>query len=105
MGTLHRRSARRVGDRTDELVCFDAQATVVWRQSLTHGPPAGQPIAHDDSVVLLWQQGALSYLQPSSGEETAYIPLPQPVVAGPVVFGQRLVVSSYDGTLLIVDHP
>jgi len=88
-----------------ELVCLDAQAEIVWRQPLEHGPPAGEPIAHDGALVMLWQEGGLSRLQNSSGTEVAYVPLPQPVVAGPAVFGQRLVVSSYDGTLLIVDRP
>jgi len=90
---------------TDELVCLGDQAKIVWRQSLAHGPPAGQPIAHDGALVMLWQEGGLSRLQLSDGEEAAYVPLPQPVVAGPVPFGQRLVVSSYDGTLLILEHP
>lgn len=90
---------------TEELVCLDAAANVVWRQSLAHGPPAGEPIAHQGGVIILWQRGGLSRLQLSDGNEAGHAPLPQPVIAGPVPFGKRLVVSSYDGTLLIVDHP
>ena len=54
---------------------------------------------------MLWQQGGLSRLELADGSEAAYVPLPQPVVAGPIAFGKRLVVSAYDGTLLVVDQP
>ena len=90
---------------TGELICLDSKAKIAWRQPLAHGPPTGLPVAQDDGLVLLWRQGGLSRLQFSDGLEAAYVPLPQPVVAGPVPFGKRLVVSSYDGTLLIVDRP
>ena len=90
---------------TEELICLDDQANIAWRQSLAHGPPAGLPVTHQGGLVLLWQQGGISRLELTSGEEAAYVPLPQPVVAGPVPFGKRLVVSAYDGTLLIVDQP
>ena len=88
-----------------ELVCLDGQAKIVWRRRLVHGPAAGQPVAHDGALIVLWQQGGLSRLQLTDGEEAAYVPLPQPVVAGPIPFGNRWVVSSSDGTLLIVDRP
>jgi len=90
---------------TEEFVCLDDQAKIIWRQPLAHGPPTGLPILHNGALVLLWQQGGLSRLQLSDGSEAAYVPLPQPAIAGPVPFGKRLVVSSYDGTLLIVDPP
>ena len=89
----------------EQLVCLDSQGKVSWQISLTHGPPAGEPIAHDGGIELLWQTGGISRLQIADGAEVAFVPLPQPVVAGPVPFGRRLVVSAYDGTLLIVNHP
>lgn len=89
----------------EELICLDEQAKISWRSSLAHGPPAGQPIAHQGGIELLWQAGGISHLNLADGKESSFIPLPQPVVAGPVPFGKRLVVSAYDGTLLIVNHP
>ena len=88
---------------TEELVCLDNQAKIVWRQPLAHGSLAGEPLARDGEIVVLWQQGGLSQLNLTDGAETAFVPLPQPVIAGPVAFSNRLVVSSYDGTLLVVD--
>ncbi|MGI9430222.1 MAG: PQQ-binding-like beta-propeller repeat protein, partial [Bythopirellula sp.] len=90
---------------TEELIALDDQAQVAWRQSFAHGPPAGQPIVQDGGLVLLWQQGGLSRLDIATGDEATFVPLPQPVVAGPVPFGSRLVVNTYDGTLLVVDRP
>ena len=90
---------------TEEIVCLDSQANVAWRQPLAHGPLAGRPIVHDGGLEVLCQQGGLMRIDLASGEEAAFVPLPQPVVAGPVPFGRRLVVSSYDGTLLVIDHP
>ncbi len=90
---------------TEELVCLSDQASITWRTALPHGPPAGQPIAFNGGVELLWQAGGISRLDLSDGKQAAFTPLPQPVVAGPVPFGKRLVVSAYDGTLLIVNHP
>ena len=90
---------------SEQLICLDTQAKIAWRTSLAHGPPAGQPIAHSGGIELLWQTGGISRLGLSDGAEAAFIPVPQPVVAGPVPFGKRLVVSAYDGTLLIVNHP
>ncbi len=90
---------------TEELVCLDEQASIKWRIPLQHGPPAGQPITFNGGVELLWQAGGISRIELSDGAESTFQPLPQPVVAGPVPFGKRLVVAAYDGTLLIVNHP
>jgi len=90
---------------TEEMICLDDQAKILWRQTFARGRPTGQPIARKDGLLLVWQQGGISRIQLSGGEETAYVPLPQPVVAGPVPFGERLIVSAYDGTLLIIASP
>lgn len=89
----------------EELVSIGTDAQILWKSSFTHGPPAGRPIAHQNGIEVLWQQGGISRLSADSGDESSFVALPQPVVAGPVKFGKRLVVSAYDGTLLIVNHP
>ncbi len=90
---------------SEELLCLDEQASLRWRLPLAHGPPAGQPLLNGDALLLLCQEGGLSEHRLDDGEEMSYVPLPQPTVSGPVPFGKRLVVTSYDGTLLVVDYP
>ena len=90
---------------SEEIVCLDSQAKITWRKSLAHGPPAGQPTIYQEGIELIWQRGGISRISLADGQESSFTPLPQPVVAGPVPFGKRLVVSAYDGTLLILNHP
>lgn len=90
---------------SEELVCLDESGNIAWRKALQHGPPAGKPLAYNGGIELLSQTGGISRVDLASGEESSFTPLPQPVVAGPVPFGRRLVVSAYDGTLLVINHP
>ena len=90
---------------TKELLCLDASADVLWRQKLLHGGLTGQPVLDGDSIFVLSQEGGLSRLVASDGTEAAYVQLDHPVVAGPIPFAKRFILSSYDGTLLIVDRP
>jgi len=90
---------------THELVCLDDQAQISWRQPLAHGQPTGTPLADGDTVFVLWQEGGISRLSLSAGTESQHVSLDHPVVAGPVAFGNRLVLSSYDGALLVVERP
>jgi len=90
---------------TDELVCLDNQAQLAWRQPLKHGRPAGIPLASDNGVLLLWQAGGISQVDLDDGTEAKHVTLDHPVVAGPVPFGKRLVLSSFDGTLLVINRP
>ncbi|NOY29145.1 MAG: PQQ-binding-like beta-propeller repeat protein [Planctomycetes bacterium] len=90
---------------SNELVCLDEQAQISWRQPLAHGRPAGTPLDDSGAVLLLWQEGGISRLDLSDGTEANHVALDHPVVAGPVPFGNRLVLSSYDGTLLVVERP
>jgi hypothetical protein len=89
----------------DELVSVDAAGQIVWRQPLAHGPPCGQPLADGDGALVLWRHGGLSRIANSDGTESAFVELEQPVAAGPVVLGNRLIVASSDGALLVVDRP
>lgn len=90
---------------SEELVCLDSSGELSWKQALTHGPLTGQPQLNGSEVTLLSQQGVLSRVSIADGQQLAQRPLPQPVVAGPVAFGSRWIVTSHDGTLLVVDQP
>ncbi|MCA9230534.1 MAG: PQQ-binding-like beta-propeller repeat protein [Planctomycetales bacterium] len=89
----------------DEMVCIDSQGQFAWRQPLPHGQPTGKPLADDGAFFVSWRTGGLSRLALEDGTESEYVQLDQPVVAGPVAFGRRAVLTAFDGTLLIVDLP
>ena len=90
---------------TDELVGLDSRAQIAWRQPLAHGPAAGMPVVVDGALFVAWQTGGLSRIALADGSETEHLPLRQSITAGPVPFGNRMVVASSDGTLLVVDRP
>jgi len=58
-----------------------------------------------EEIFLAWPRGGLFRIALGDGREVAQSDLAQPVVAGPVAFGRRLILSSHDGTLLVVDRP
>ena len=89
----------------DELVSIDAAGQISWRHPLAHGQPCGQPLADGDGALILWRQGGLSRIVGNDGAESAHLELEQPVAAGPVAFGNRLILASSDGALLVVDRP
>ncbi|NOY42428.1 MAG: PQQ-binding-like beta-propeller repeat protein [Planctomycetes bacterium] len=90
---------------TNELICLDKQAEVAWRQPLSHGQPTGVPVVGEASLFVAWQSGGLSRIASADGAEKSHAPLEHPVAAGPVVLGNRFIVSSPNGTLLVVDRP
>ncbi|MCG8448537.1 MAG: PQQ-binding-like beta-propeller repeat protein, partial [Pirellulales bacterium] len=90
---------------TEELVALDARGRIAWRQPLARGPTAGSPLWDGQDLFVLWQQGGLSRIGLAEGKEVGYVALEQPTIAGPVSFGKRLVVSTSDGTLLVVERP
>ena len=90
---------------TNELICLDNQAAVAWRQPLKHGRPVGLPVASEGALYVAWQPGGLSKVSSADGAEAAHLQLETPVVAGPVALGKRFILTSPDGTLLVVDRP
>jgi len=90
---------------SDELVCLDEKFKIVWRQPLAHGQPIGKPLWGEKDPWVLSSNDRLSRFSLQDGTETAHIVLDEPVVAGPVLFGKRFVLSSHDGALLMVDRP
>ena len=100
-----------LGDRTllvtasDKLVCLASDFSIQWQKPLPDDRPADRPLADGDGCLLLWQLGALTRIDLQTGKEVARLQLDLPVVAGPVPLGKRLLLTSPDGTLLVVNRP
>jgi hypothetical protein len=93
------------GLESNELVLVGHDGAVRWRHPLKHGDLGGIPLADGKDAYLLYPTAGLARVSLGDGVETAFVELGQPVVAGPVSFGPRLVLSAADGTLLIVNRP
>jgi hypothetical protein len=94
-----------VGLDTGELVMLNANGSIAWRRATEHGFVTGTPLTAGDSLLVAHAAGGVARIAVGDGAEQAYVELGQPVVAGPVAMGQRLVVSASDGTLLVINSP
>jgi outer membrane protein assembly factor BamB/tetratricopeptide (TPR) repeat protein len=89
----------------DELICLDSQGEITWRQPIENSGINGRPLQVDEEVLLLWQDGSLTLVELTTGKQRVKLNLDQPIVAGPVAFGKRVLLSTHDGTLLVVNLP
>jgi len=87
-----------------ELICLDSQPQIAWRQPLARGLLDAPPVAVGDEVLLLWREGALSRIRLADGSETAHLLLDESIVAGPIPVGEQWLLTSADGTLLMIDR-
>lgn len=85
-----------------ELLAFDDQQTLVWQVPWQHGHLAGAPLATDDGLLLSTMTGQIYRLDAASGNELASVDVGEPLAAGPVAFGERLLLAGYGGTLMVV---
>jgi hypothetical protein len=90
---------------SDELVAISAEGGIRWRQPLKHGKLGGQPLVADGEAVLLHPEGGVARISLADGAEGAFVELGQPIAAGPITFGTRLLLGAADGTVLVVNRP
>jgi outer membrane protein assembly factor BamB/TolA-binding protein len=101
----------RVGERLllatadGSLSAVSADGSIAWTVPLEHGELAGPPLAADNGVLVAYRTGTLQRLTPEDGARLAEIDVEHPLVAGPVRFLQRIVLTAHDGTLLVVEEP
>jgi hypothetical protein len=88
-----------------ELLLVGADGAIRWRRAMKRGQPTGTPRADAAAVFVLYQSGGVARLNLADRADAALIESAEPAVAGPVAFGQRLVISAHDGTLLVVNRP
>jgi hypothetical protein len=88
-----------------ELLAIGADGKIKWRERFEHGVLSGAPVLTDDSVLLAYRKGTVERRELSDGKPLSSIDVEQPLAAGPVLFMQRLLLVTNDGTLLVVDQP
>jgi outer membrane protein assembly factor BamB len=89
----------------DRLLAVRADGNIAWNVALEGGDLAGPPLAADQDVLVAFRNGRLERHGLSDGSELAVLDVEHPLAAGPVRFGDRIVLTAHDGTLLIVDQP
>lgn len=87
------------------LLCISERQEMRWQVELKHGPLSGTPLAVDDALLLTTKSGQVCRLKLASGEETGAIDVGEPIAAGPVAFGRRLLLAAKGGALLVVASP
>lgn len=88
-----------VGDSNNQLTCLDGQQQRVWQSPLTHGRPVGSPLVQGGSLILASAAGVVWKLDAASGQEQASVETGRPLSAGPVLWGDRLLLPGQDGHL------
>ncbi|HMP07943.1 MAG TPA: hypothetical protein PJ982_16455, partial [Lacipirellulaceae bacterium] len=94
----------RLATEAEELLWVGSNGTVHWRRALDRGAPRSQPLFDGDSVLAIVDGGVMR-VSLKDGSETGFAEVGQPVAAGPVRLGERLVVTTPDGALLVVNRP
>jgi len=89
----------------DELLFVEGDGKIRWRQDLKHGACAGKPLVVDGAVFVLDRQGGVARIALADGVEAGYAATGQPAMAGPVALGERLLIATADGALVVVNRP
>jgi outer membrane protein assembly factor BamB len=94
-----------VASRAGQLLCLDARQQLVWQTDFKRGSLSGTPLAVDDAVLVTTKSGLLCRLAIATGEELGMADVGEPIAAGPIALGERVLLASKAGTLLVVALP
>ena len=83
-------------------LAFEAGQKQRWTSPLAHGPLVGRPLRGNGNLVLASLSGTVWMISAQDGKELAKVDVGEPLGAGPVAFGTRLLLSAADGTLLVI---
>ncbi len=87
------------------LMAFETGQKRRWTSPLAYGPLVGRPLRVDGNLVLASLSGTVWMISGLDGKELAKADAGEPLGAGPVAFGTRLLLCAADGTLLVVRTP
>jgi hypothetical protein len=88
-----------------KLVCCDSNEHLKrqWELSLEGESLAGAPIRHEGRLLIALMGGRLLLVDPESGKIARQIDLAQRLCFGPQLLGDRVIVGTLDGSLLVVN--
>lgn len=101
----------RSGDRllvataNEQLVAVASDGSVAWSAAMTAGDLAGPPLAAGNDVFVAYRDGTLERRSLSDGQVVGSVNVEQPLAAGPVEFLDRIVLTTHDGSLLVIPQP
>jgi outer membrane protein assembly factor BamB len=100
----------RVGDSVwvateTECMSVDSSHQQRWKVPLEHSPPIGQPLVIGGVVWLATVDGFLLKLDPATGVVSSAVDVGEPLAAGPVTYGERLLVAARSGAVLMITPP
>ena len=76
-----------------------------WRVTLDAGPLVGEPLAQGESLTLATTRGVIVRLDLATGRESTRVNLGQPLGAGCVSNGKRVMTCAADATALVLQLP
>ncbi len=87
------------------LCCYNSDGSERWQLRLHDGPLAGDPAAVNGDLIVATVGGTLRRLNAATGEEMARADVGEPLARGAVAAGDRLLLTSPDGSLLSARLP
>ena len=80
-----------------ELVCWGGEADPRWKTPLEHAPVVGRPLVDAGHILLASGDGFVTRIEAASGKTLAAVPAGEPLSAGPVPYGDKLLVAGQGG--------
>ena len=102
---------KRIGDvillatDDDKLLCLDAQAKVLWRSELKHGPLAGAPLRVGGHFIVVARSGVIQRLDAALGEEAGQLDAGCPLATRASLLGDSLLIGGFDGAVYKFRQP
>jgi hypothetical protein len=101
---------RRVGDAVlvateHELFCLDKRPELAWHAPLENCIPLDTPLEHGNEFTLATSDGVVARIDLATGEVRKKVDLEQPLAGGPIASGANLILSSPDGSLILIKAP
>jgi hypothetical protein len=91
---------------TEGLLCFESGANQRWANSAgCGGQPIGIPLELAGDFVFALREGLVVRIAGATGIQVAVAKIGEPIGAGPVVFGARLLLPGSDGALHVIKTP